>query len=140
MTGLWEHKKVLDKNVKYKGYLLVEIIVAISVLGFLIAAFVLSLSGFARFNRFQLVRQQCTAAAQAQLDSIATTGKQIPDEDFQRLWPKLSVSIRQTDGTGQWQGLNLIEAEANGMSFSQPVKVQLSRYMAAKIPMADQEQ
>ena len=130
---------MLDKNVKYKGYLLVEIIVAISVLGFLIVAFALSLNGFARFNRFQLVRQQCTAAAQAQLDSIATTGKPIPDEEFQRLWPKLSVSIKQSDGTGQWQGLNLVEVEANGMSFSQPVKVRLSRYMTTEILLAEQE-
>ena len=128
-----------DKNVKYKGYLLVEIIVSISVLGFLIVAFALSLNGFSRFNRFQLVRQQCTAAAQAQLDSIATMGKPVPDEEFQRLWPKLSVSVKQSDGTGQWQGLNLIEAEANGMAFSQPVKVRLSRYMTTEILLAEQE-
>ena len=130
---------MLDKNVKYKGYLLVEIIVSISVLGFLIVAFALSLNGFSRFNRFQLVRQQCTAAAQAQLDSIATMGKPVPDEEFQRLWPKLSVSVKQSDGTGQWQGLNLIEAEANGMAFSQPVKVRLSRYMTTEILLAEQE-
>ena len=130
---------MLDKNVKYKGYLLVEIIVSISVLGFLIVAFALSLNGFSRFNRFQLVRQQCTAAAQAQLDSIATMGKPVPDEEFQRLWPKLSVSVKQSDGTGQWQGLNLVEVEANGMSFSQPVKVRLSRYMTTEILLAEQE-
>ena len=130
---------MLDKNVKYKGYLLVEIIVSISVLGFLIVAFALSLNGFSRFNRFQLVRQQCTAAAQAQLDSIATMGKPVPDEEFQRLWPKLSVSVKQSDGTGQWQGLNLVEVEAKGMSFSQPVKVRLSRYMTTEILLAEQE-
>ena len=130
---------MLDKNVKYKGYLLVEIIVSISVLGFLIVAFALSLNGFSRFNRFQLVRQQCTAAAQAQLDSIATTGKPIPDEDFQRLWPKLSVSVKQSDGTGQWEGLNLVEVEASGMGFSHPVKIRLSRYIAAKSPPIEQE-
>jgi len=139
MTELWERKKVIARNVKYKGYLLVEIIVSIAILGILILALAMSLNGFARFNRVQLVRQQCAAAAQAQLDSIATTGKPIPDEDFQRLWPKLSISIKQSDGTGQWQGLNLVEVEANGMSFSQPVKVQLSRYMAIESPLAEQE-
>ena len=139
MTGFWENYQLFAKNVKYKGYLLVEIIVSIAILGILILAFAMSLNGFARFNRVQLVRQQCAAAAQAQLDSIATTGKPIPDEDFQRLWPKLSVSIKQLDGTGQWQGLNLFEVEANGMSFSQPVKVQLSRYMAIESPLAEQE-
>jgi type II secretory pathway pseudopilin PulG len=130
---------VFEKNLKYHGYLLIEIIVALSVLGALIIAFELSLSGFVRFNRVQLVRQQCTAAAQAQLDSIEATGKQIPDEDFRRLWPKLGISIKQMPGTGQWQGLKLVEAEASGMSFNRPVKVQLSRYIAIETPLPEKE-
>ena len=128
---------MLEKNKKYHGYLLIEIVIAIAVLEALVIAFALSLDGFARFNGVQLVRQQCTAAAQAQLDSIAVTGKTIPDEDFKRLWPKLNISIEQSPGTGQWQGLNLVEVEASGMSFSQPVKVQLARYMAVKPPLVD---
>jgi type II secretory pathway pseudopilin PulG len=131
--------KLSAKKEKYKGYLLTEIIMSIFVLGFLILAFTLSLNGFARFNRVQLVRQQCTAAAQAQLDSIAATGKPIPDEDFKRLWPKLSVSIKQSDGAGQWQGTKLVEVEADGMGFSQPVKIRLSRYIAAESPPSQQE-
>jgi type II secretory pathway pseudopilin PulG len=131
--------KLSATNVKHKGFLLTEIIVSIAVLGILILAFTLSLNGFARFNRVQLVRQQCTAAAQAQLDSIAATGKPIPDEDLKRLWPKLSVSIKQSNGTGQWQGLNLLEVEASGMGFSQPVKIRLSRYMATKSLSIEQE-
>ena len=130
---------MLKKKKKYNGFLLIEFTVAIFVLGALIIAFALSLNGYARFNRVQLVRQQCTAAAQAQLDSTATIGNPIPDEDFQRLWPKLGFSIKQSDGTGQWQGLNLLEVDANGMSFSQPVKVKLSRYMVVELPLADQE-
>lgn len=127
------------KNLKYKGYLLTEIIVSIAVLVILILAFTMSLNGFVRFNRVQLVRQQCTAAAQAQLDSIATTGKPIPDEDFKRLWPKLNISFKQSDGTGQWQGTKLVEVEANGMGFSHPVKIRLSRYIAAESPPSQQE-
>jgi prepilin-type N-terminal cleavage/methylation domain-containing protein len=127
------------ENAKHRGFLLIEIIVAISLLGVLILAFTLSLNGFARFNRVQLVKQQCTAAAQAQFDSMAITGKPIPDEDFQRLWPKLNVSIKQTDGTGQWQGLNLVEVEASGMAFSQPVQVSLFRYMVIKSPPIERE-
>ncbi len=126
-------------NIKHKGYLLTEIIIAIAVLGFLLSAFTASLNGFGRLNRVQLVRQQCIAAAQAQLDSIAATGKPIPDEDFKRLWPKLSVSIKQSDGTGQWQGLKLLVVEANGMGFSHPVKIRLSRYMAAESLSIEQE-
>lgn len=116
-----------------------ELYVAMFLLGALLIAFALALNGFARFNRFQLVRQQCTAAAQAQLDNIATTGKPIAEEDFQRLWPKLGVSIKHSDGTGQWQGLNLVEVETSGISFNQNVKVRLSRYMTAKIPLAGRE-
>ncbi|MBN2182310.1 MAG: type II secretion system protein [Sedimentisphaerales bacterium] len=129
-----------NKNKKNSGYVLIELTVAMFLLGVLLVAFALALNGFARFNRFQLIRQRCTAAAQAQLDSIATTGKPIAEEDFRRLWPRLEVSIKESDGTGQWQGLNLVEVETNGMSFNQKVKVRLSRYMAAKIPSAGQEQ
>lgn len=126
-------------DIKHKGYLLTEIVVSIAVLGILTLTFAISLNGFARFNRVQLVRQQCTAAAQAQLDNIATMGKPVPDEEFHRLWPKLNVSIKNTDGTGQWQGLNLVQVETSGMAFNRPVKVQLSRYIAAESLSAEQE-
>ena len=130
---------MINKDEKYRGYILIELVVSITILGILILAFALSLNGFARFNRFQLIRQQCTAAAQAQLDSIATTGKPIADEEFKRLWPKLNTSIKQSNGTGQWQGLNLLEVESSGMAFSQPVKVRLSRYIAAQLSPAKRE-
>ncbi len=139
MTELWEHKNVFTKNRKYHGYMLMEIIIAVFILGVLITAFTMSLSGFARFNRFQLVRQQCVSAAQAELDCIAATGKPIPEEDLKRLWPKLSVSIEQSDGTGQWRGLKFVEVQAIGMSFNQQVKIQLSRYIAGERLLADRE-
>ena len=127
------------KNKKYHGYMLMEIIIAVFLLGVLITAFTLSLSGFARFNRFQLVRQQCVSAAQAELDSIAATGEPIPEEDMKRLWPKLDVSIELSDGTGRWQGLKFVEIQVNGLSFNQQVKIQLSRYIAGDRLIAEQE-
>ena len=117
------------KNRKYRGFFIAEIIVATGVLAILMVGLAMSLYGFAKFNRYQLVRQQCIAAAQAELDSITTTGKSIPDEDFNRLWPKLNVNINSSPGTGQWQGLSLVEVTANGMSFSKEVKVKLIRYV-----------
>ena len=117
------------KNRKYRGFFIAEIIVATGVLAILMVGLAMSLYGFAKFNRYQLVRQQCIAAAQAELDSITTTGKPIPDEDFKRLWPKLDVNIKSSAGTGQWQGLSLVEVTANGMSFSKEVKVKLTRYV-----------
>lgn len=117
------------KSKKYGGFFITEITVASAILGILLVGLALSLYGFAKFNRYQLVRQQCIAAAQAELDSITITGKPIPDEDFKRLWPKLGVNIKSSAGTGQWQSMRLVEVTANGMSFSKEVKVQLARYV-----------
>lgn len=127
------------KYKKYRGFLLTEITVAMIVLGILLVGLALSLNGFAKFNRYQLVRQQCIAAAQAELDSMTSTGKAIPDEDLKRLWPKLSVSIKNSIGTGQWQGLKLIEVTASGMAFSKEVRVQLSRYVLEDEHLAEAE-
>jgi len=117
------------KNKKYGGFFITEIVVALSILAILLVGLALSLYGFAKFNRYQLVRQQCIAAAQAELDSITITGKPIPDEDFKRLWPKLGVNIKRSVGTGQWQAMTLVEVTANGKSFNKEVKVQLARYI-----------
>ena len=120
---------MLSKNIKNSGFFLTEIIVASAIIGMLLVGLAMSMYGFAKFNRYQLVRQQCIAAIQATLDSISTTGKPIPDEDFKRLWPKLEVNIERSAGTGQWQGLSLVEVTANGMSYSKEVKVTLARYI-----------
>ena len=127
------------KNKKYGGFFITEITVASAILGILLVGLALSLYGFAKFNRYQLVRQQCIAAAQAELDSITITGKPIPDKDFKRLWPKLGVNIKSSAGTGQWQAMTLVEVTANGMSFSKEVKVQLARYVLANESLAKGE-
>ena len=127
------------KNKKYGGFFITEIVVASAILAILLVGLALSLYGFAKFNRYQLVRQQCIAAAQAELDSITITGKPIPDEDFKRLWPKLGVNIKSSAGTGQWQAMTLVEVTANGMSFSKEVKVQLARYVLADESLAKGE-
>lgn len=114
-----------------------EVIVAAGVLGIILVALATSMYGFAKFNRYQLVKQQCTAAAQAELDSITTTGKLIPAEDFKRLWPKLDVNIKSSPGTDQWQGLSLIEVTANGMSYNKEVKVSLARYVLENKSLAE---
>jgi len=128
---------VFAKNKKYSGFLLTEVIVAAGVLGIILVALALSMYGFAKFNRYQLVRQRCTAAAQAQLESITTTGKPIADEDFKRLWPKLDVNIKRSAGTDQWQGLSLVEVTANGMSYNKEVKVRLARYVSENKPLTE---
>ena len=132
-------KVVSVKNKKYGGFFITEIVVASAILGILLVGLAMSMYGFAKFNRYQLVRQQCIAAAVAQLDSITTTGKPIPDEDFKRLWPKLGVNIKSSAGAGQWQGMKLVEVTANGKSFNKEVKVQLARYVLADESLAKGE-
>ena len=120
---------MFGKNKKYGGFLFIDLVVGLSVLGILLTGLALSLHGFAKFNHYQLLRQNCIAAAQAELDSIAITGRPIPDEALKRLWPKVSVSIQQSEGAGQWEGMKLVKVTASGKSFRKEVKVQLSRYI-----------
>ena len=116
-------------NAKYSGFLMTEIIVALTVLGLLLAGLGVSLAGFGQFNRYQLTRQQCIAAAQAQIESLAATGRTIPEQDFARLWPGLTVSVQEKPGEGQWQGLTLIEVTASDKSRRKIVEIRLSRYV-----------
>jgi type II secretory pathway pseudopilin PulG len=113
---------------KYGGFTMAEIIVTLAVMGMVVTGLALSLRTFAQLNRCQWMRQHCITAAQAQLDSIAVTGEAIRDEDFRRLWPDLSVSIKESAGAGQWEGMKLVEVTANGRTFGKEVKVQLCRY------------
>ena len=125
-----------EKNKKYKGYFFVELVIGLTVFGILLASLGILLHGFAKFNLYQVVRQQCVAAGQAQLDSISATGQPVSDNDFKRLWPKINITIEQSEGTGQWKGLKLVRAKTSGMSFDTSVKVELSRY----IEMAEMKQ
>ncbi len=125
------------RNSKHRGFLMTEIIVALSVLGLLLGGLGVSLAGLARFNRYQLTRQQCIAAAQAQLESIVAMGQPIADKDFSRLWPKLTVSIQETPGAGQWQGLTLVEVTTSDKGPRKSVDIQLSRYVRRDNPSAE---
>jgi type II secretory pathway pseudopilin PulG len=125
------------KNKRYEGFLLTELVVSMTILGILVAGLALSLHGLAKFNRYQLVRQQCIAAAQAELESMAATGRPIPDEDFARLWSNLSISIKKSPGTSQWSAMELVEVTAVGKSFRKEVKIQLSRYFPGDAPPAE---
>ncbi len=120
------------RNRKYKGLLLVELAVSLPLLAVIFILLTASLEGFRRFNHYQLTRQRCTAAAQAQLDSITLTGKGIGQEDLERLWPGVSISIEKAEGAGQWGGLKLIRATAGAKSFSTDVEVVLSRYIVGE--------
>ena len=115
-------------KIKYAGFTMAEVVIALVVLGMVVSGLALSLRTFAKLNRCQWMRQHCIAAAQAQLDSIAVTGEAIRDEDFRQLWPNLSFSIEESAGAGQWEGMKLVQVTANGRTLGKEVKVQLCRY------------
>lgn len=111
------------------GFMLAELIVGITVLAALIISVTLSLHGFRQFNHYQWMRQHCVAAAQAQMDSVATSSGMIPEKQLQALWPRVTVSLARHPGQGQWQGLQRIDVMAQGKSYERTVKVTLSRYI-----------
>ena len=78
---------------RYNGFLLAELVISMTVLMVILACMALGMRTFVSFNRYQLARQECISAAQAQLDSIAATGKPISDEDSKRLWPRITIKI-----------------------------------------------
>ena len=125
------------KKRRYGGFLFAEIAVSLTVMAMLLAGVAFSLNGMAKFNHYQLIRQQCIAAAQAELDSLTATGKPIDDEDFSRIWPRLSVSIEKTAGQGQWQGMQLAKVTTSGKYFRKQVIIELSRYISSNEPLAE---
>jgi hypothetical protein len=122
---------------RFGGFIFAEIAVSLTVMAMLLAGVAFSLNGIAKFNHYQLVRQQCIAAAQAELDSLTATGNQIEDEDFSRIWPQLSVSIEKTAGQGQWQGIQLVKVTTAGKYLRKQVTIELSRYISRDEPLAE---
>ena len=115
---------------KYKGWITTEVVVSIMLLTTLIGTLAASMSFTRRFNKYQLVNQQCIAAAQAQLDSISTTGTAIDRETLQRLWSMITVTTKIEPAEGEWKGLELARVRAAGRSTnrSKEVTEELSRY------------
>ena len=107
-----------------------ELIVSLTVLGILMVTFAISLDGFKRLNYYQFARQRCVSAAQATLDSIAVTGKAINEADVNRLWPGVIIKIDESEGTGQWKGLKLINVTAGGAALNKKVEIRLARYFS----------
>jgi len=124
---------------KHSGFSTVEIIVVFAVLGSILFAMAVSLHGFGKFNRYQMVRQRCIAAAQAQLDSITARHEFIKDADLERLWPGVSVALERSQGTGQWKGLELVRATAKAKAGQKQTMVVLSRYVLPAEPVSARE-
>lgn len=128
---------MLRKKRRYGGFIFAEIAVSLTIMAMLLAGIAFSMNGIAKFNHYQLIRQQCIAAAQAELDSLTATGKPINDDDFSRIWPQLNVSIEKSTGKGQWQVTQLVKVTTTGRYLRKHVFIELSRYIAKNEPLTE---
>lgn len=123
---------ITRKNIRNSGTLIVEVMVALMVLGTIILTLAASLNAFGKFNKYQLVRQQCISAAQAQLDSITTTGKTIGDKELTGLWPKVTLSVERQQGIDIWKSSELVRVTAKAKASRKDVTIEMSRYVFPK--------
>jgi type II secretory pathway pseudopilin PulG len=118
-----------QRRIRDRGFILAELITATALLGLIIVGLAVSMRGFSLVNDCQWARQRCTAAAQAQLDSLTATGRLIEPPELERLWPGVSISVDRTPGEAPWNGLELVRATASAQAGSRKVTVRLTRYV-----------
>ncbi|MBP8304712.1 MAG: hypothetical protein KBE04_11360 [Phycisphaerae bacterium] len=111
-----------------RAFLLAELMVSLSVLATLMVGLAMTLHSVRRFHHVLGVRQQCMAAAQAQIDSLMATGLAMDPNRAAALWPSLKVETQVLPGQGQWKGLELVRATASGPSGPRVVTVTLAQY------------
>ena len=125
------------RRVRYSGFLLAELMVATALLGLIITGMAVSMNGFSLVNDCQWARQRCTAAAQAQLDSLAATGRLIEPQEIKRLWPGVDVSVDKSAGATLWDGLELIQVTATAQAGPRKITVHLARYLRRESAAAE---
>jgi type II secretory pathway pseudopilin PulG len=111
-----------------RAFLATEMLVALSILGIVMAGLALTLHSVGRFHRLLWCRQQCLAAGQAQIDSLISTGHGLDPNTLSNLWPRVSTDVEVGPGRGQWQGLDLVKVTASMPDGSHTVRMTLSRY------------
>ncbi len=111
------------------GWMMIELIVVIGILGVLAATLTASMNSYAKLNKMYLLKQQCISACRAQLDSISVTGQPVSKEDCKRLWPGLETVISYRSGTGKWEGLELVQVTATTKNKPGKTELQQSRYV-----------
>ena len=114
------------------GWIMIELAVAVGILGILVTALGQIQYQLTKFNAIQWTRMRCITAGQGQLDSIAAGGRPIADKEVERLWPGIQVQVERAPGQGDWQGLTLLTVTASGKAQGKEVKVELARYIAER--------
>ena len=107
-----------------------------ALLGLIMAGLAVSMNGFSMVNDSQWTRQRCTAAAEAQLESVAATGRQIEPEELKRLWPGVDVSVDRSAGAAPWEDLDLVQVTATAQAGPRKITVHLARYVGRASPLA----
>lgn len=107
-----------------------ELMVSTALLGMAVAGIAVTIQGATMINRYQWTRQRCVAAAEAQIDSLAATGKPIDEAEIARLWPEVQVTVDRTAGQAVWEGLELVRVTAVGMAGPHAVTIRLERYVS----------
>ena len=105
-----------------------ELFTTLAVFGVIFFLLATALNSSRRMNHLQFQRQRCIAAGRASLDSIAATGKPISAEDNARLWPRVTTTIEQTEGTDQYEGLTLITVTSKTKAIGKDAQIKLARY------------
>jgi len=114
---------------RFRGAIFIELAFSLATLSILIAGLAVSIDGFGRFNHYQHVRRQCTAAARAQLDSITATGKRLDAALAEELWPDVVCELSTAEGKGPWQGLTRVDVSATAPSYNRTVTLHYGRYV-----------
>ena len=118
----------MKKN-RHKGFMLTELIVVLIALTAILVSFSVLLSHVRDFGKYNLIRQHCIQAANAQLDNITATSKPLTDEKIKSLWDKVATEIEITDGQGQWGGLKLVKVKSTSFFRKKEITIELARYV-----------
>jgi type II secretory pathway pseudopilin PulG len=115
---------------KSQAVLFTECLIAMTILGMLLVGFWYSLSACRTFNHIQMARLRCTAAAEAQLDSLTATGRAMDDATIQKLWPGVKLYVTRTPGENKWIGLTRLHVRADAVTQGRDVRMDFSRYIS----------
>jgi hypothetical protein len=122
----------MNKRKTRPGWISTEFVVSLLLLWMILGVLATMLSANRKYNRLQLTRQQCLAAARSQMSSLTATAAPISDADISRLWNGVTVKVEKSDGTDQWAGLKLLKVTASSKIKKRPVKIELKKYVFAE--------
>lgn len=117
------------KQKNNRGYLLIEVVAALTVLGIMLGVFSQLLSSSSNASKRLIARQKCIAAALAQLDSLDYTGQMLSAEQIDLLWPNVQVELEQSVDTEPYRGFVKYTATARLTLGSNEISSRQVRYM-----------